>query len=91
MSVRQLGVWLLGEHVAVLRAPRIGRVTCQYDAAVLDEQLLNTPLLSCSLPTLTGKRDAWAFVTGLLPVDVDTPAVEFVTGRLEKLLGTRPR
>lgn len=34
---------------------------------MLDEQLLNTPLLSCSLPTLTGKRDAWEFVTGLLP------------------------
>ncbi len=67
MRVRELGVWLHGRHVAVLRAPRIGQVTCEYIKAVLDENPLNVPLLSCSLPLRTGRRDAWAFTTGLLP------------------------
>jgi len=67
MSARELGVWLHGNHVAVLRAPRTGQVSCQYDRAVLDDLALNTPLLSCSVPVRTGRQNAWAFVTGLLP------------------------
>jgi len=65
--VSELGVWLHGQQVAVLRAPKIGRVTCKYLAPTLDEYPLNIPMLSCSLPLRTGRRDAWAFTTGLLP------------------------
>ena len=67
MSVKELGVWLHGQQVAVLRAPRIGQVTCKYVGPILDENPLNVPLLSCSLPLRTRRRDAWAFTTGLLP------------------------
>jgi hypothetical protein len=28
--VRELGVWLHGRRVATLRAPKVGRVTCEY-------------------------------------------------------------
>lgn len=67
MTVRSLGVWLRGRYVAELRAPRTGRLSCSYERAVLDDHPLNQPLLSCSLPVRTGSRDAWPFVTGLLP------------------------
>ncbi len=67
MSVRELGVWLADRQVAVLRAPKVGRVNCEYVTSILDEHPLNTPLLSCSLPLRTGRRDAWAFTGGLLP------------------------
>jgi serine/threonine-protein kinase HipA len=67
VTVRALCVWLHGRRVATLRAPKVGQVTCQYETAVLDEYPLNTPVLSCSVPVRTGRRDAWAFTTGLLP------------------------
>ena len=67
MAKRELGVWLEDQRVAVLTAPRVGRLTCRYDRAVLDALDLNTPLLSCSLPLRTGRLDAWPFATGLLP------------------------
>jgi serine/threonine-protein kinase HipA len=65
--VRELTAWWDGEPVARLRAPRVGRVTCEYTRAALDPVPLGTPLLSCSLPARPGAHDAWAFVTGLLP------------------------
>jgi HipA-like protein len=67
VSVKELWVWLHGRQVAVLRTPRIGKVTCTYLEPVLDENPLNVPLLSCSLRLRTGRGDAWAFTTGLLP------------------------
>ncbi|MFI5843944.1 HipA domain-containing protein [Catenuloplanes sp. NPDC051500] len=65
--VRELGVWLDGQRVATLRSPKVGRVTCEYTAEVVDGQGKGKPLLSCSLPLRSGRHDAWPFVTGLLP------------------------
>jgi serine/threonine-protein kinase HipA len=65
--VRELRVWLRGTLLGTLRAPRIGRVTCEYTDDAIDRYGSVGLLLSCSLPIRTGKRDAWPFVTGLLP------------------------
>ena len=67
MSVNELGVWLHGQQVAVLRAPKTGRVTCKYLAPTLDEYPLNIPMLSCSLPLRTGRRDALVWSTRTAP------------------------
>lgn len=65
--VRDLGVWLRGSKVAVLRTTGQGSVSCQYTAEVLETVATGTPLLSCSLPVRRGRQAAWPFVTGLLP------------------------
>ncbi len=65
--VRELGVWLHTQRVATLRAPKIGRVTCEYSPEIAASGLRGKPLLSCSLPVRSGRQDAWPFATGLLP------------------------
>ncbi len=78
--VRELGVWLRGECVATLRAPRVGRVSCEYTAEAVDRHGSAGLLLSCSLPVRTGKRDAWPFVTGLLPEGQHRQAMASLAG-----------
>ncbi len=67
MAVRELGVWLDGVHVADLKGPAIGRVSCRYRPEAVEKWTGNVPLLSCSLPLRSGRQNAWAFTTGLLP------------------------
>lgn len=67
MKARELGVWLDGDRVAVLRANRPGRVECRYTSAALDRWEGNTPVLSYSLPLARRRLEAFGFVTGLLP------------------------
>jgi serine/threonine-protein kinase HipA len=67
MRVRDLGVWLDGDHIATLHSPAIGRIVCRYADHVLSTVDRNAPLLSCSIPVRQGKNDAWAFCAGLLP------------------------
>lgn len=63
----ELGVWLRGRNVAVLRRTGPGRISCQYTAEVMDRHPTGAPLLSCSLPVRRGRQPAWPFLTGLLP------------------------
>lgn len=65
--VRELGVWLHGRKVAVLRRTGPGGISCQYTGEVLDTSPTGAPVLSCSLPVRRGRQPAWPFVTGLLP------------------------
>ena len=65
--VRELGVWLRGRKVAVLRRTGPGGISCQYTDEVVDIHQIGAPLLSCSLPVRGGRQPAWAFATGLLP------------------------
>jgi serine/threonine-protein kinase HipA len=65
--VKQLGVWLHGEKVALLRRTGPGGVSCEYTREAVDQYPIGAPLLSCSLPVRRGRQSAWPFVTGLLP------------------------
>lgn len=62
-----LGVWLHGVRVADLTSSRPGEVVSRYTEPALDLWPNNIPLLSCSLPLTTGRSDASAFFSGLLP------------------------
>ena len=67
MKRRNLGVWRDGLLVARLTGNRPGFVQCAYTDEALTRWQGNTPVLSCSLPLRSGRLNAWAFATGLLP------------------------
>ncbi|QGN58077.1 HipA domain-containing protein [Nostocoides sp. HKS02] len=67
MKARTLSVWRDGTRIAELVARRPGKVECRYTDEALDAWPGNVPLMSCSLPLRTGRLQAWAFTTGLLP------------------------
>ncbi len=78
--VRELAVWLHGQHVAWVRSPRIGTVTCTYVREVLERHDIGTPLLSCSVPVRPGTVPATAFVVGLLPEGQHRAAMAALAG-----------
>lgn len=78
--VRELAVWLHGQHVAWLRSPRIGTITCTYLREVLASHDIGTPLLSCSVPVRPGTVPATAFVVGLLPEGQHRAAMAALAG-----------
>ena len=60
-------VWLSGEPIGRVTARSRTSIAFEYNDDVLERYPLNTPLLSCSLPTRRGKLNARAFMAGLLP------------------------
>jgi len=61
------GVWLHGEYMGdITSRPRRG-IRFRYSESALDSRDLNTPALSCSLPTGRFLLDGRAFFAGLLP------------------------
>jgi serine/threonine-protein kinase HipA len=62
-----LHVYLRDVCVADLLAMKPWDLRCRYTSAALETWPLNTALLSCSLPTRTGKASANPFLRGLLP------------------------
>lgn len=64
---RTLPVWLSGELIGHITSRSRTSIAFEYDDDVLAQYPLNTPLLSCSLPTRRGKANARAFFGGLLP------------------------
>ncbi len=66
-SAESLGVWLDGVRIAELTRRANGSIGCQYTAEALDRWPRNSPVISCSLPLGTRRREAMAFCRGLLP------------------------
>lgn len=67
-TTRRLGVWLDGVgHIADLESRHWNELRCRYDETAHARWPRNTPLISCSLPLRTGRKDARAFCRGLLP------------------------
>lgn len=66
---RSAPVWLHGALVGTITSTpaRGSTLRFAYDASVLDSHPLNTPVLSCSLPTGLQRMDARPFFAGLLP------------------------
>jgi serine/threonine-protein kinase HipA len=64
---RSQQVWLSGEAIGRITSRSRTSVAFEYNNDVLERYPLNTPLLSCSLPTRRGKNNARAFFAGLLP------------------------
>ena len=60
-------VWLSGEPIGHITSRSRTSIAFEYDDDVLTRYPLNTPLLSCSLPTRNGTHNARAFMAGLLP------------------------
>jgi len=60
-------VWLSGELIGEMSSRSRTSVAFEYNDDVLNRSPLNTPLLSCSLPTRRGRTNARAFFGGLLP------------------------
>jgi serine/threonine-protein kinase HipA len=60
-------VWLNESCVGSLTSTGTSAVRFTYDDDILDRYPLNTPVLSCSLPTRLGTVDGRAFFAGLLP------------------------
>lgn len=60
-------VWLSGEPIGHITSRSRTSIAFEYDDDVLARFPLNTPLLSCSLPTRRGAHNARAFMAGLLP------------------------
>lgn len=60
-------VWLAGEPIGHITSRSRTSIAFEYDDDVLARYPLNTPLLSCSLPTRRGTHNARAFMAGLLP------------------------
>ena len=80
MKRRNLGVWLDGLLVARLTGNRPGFVQCAYTAEAFTRWRGNTPVLSCSLPLRSGRLNAWAFATGLLPEGRHRQAMAAIAG-----------
>ncbi len=64
---RSREVWLFGEPIGRITSRSRTSIAFEYHDEVLDRYPLNTPLLSCSLPTRRGRFNARAFFSGLLP------------------------
>jgi hypothetical protein len=62
--VRELGVWLHGRRVATVRAPKTGRVTCEYTAETLAE-----PGWHVSAPSICW--ECWTGSAGTSPAPPD--------------------
>jgi len=80
MKRRNLGVWLDGLLVARLTGNRPGVAQCTYTDEAFEHWAGNTPLLSCSLPLRSGRLNAWAFTTGLLPEGRHRQAMAAIAG-----------
>ena len=66
-SERSAGVWLAGRFIGRVTSRSRTAIAFEYDDEILAAYPLNTPLLSCSLPTRRGRQNARAFMGGLLP------------------------
>jgi len=66
-SERSAGVWLAGRFIGRVTSRSRTAIAFEYDDDIHDAYPLNTPLLSCSLPTKRGRQNARAFMGGLLP------------------------
>ena len=67
VSSRSAAVWLAGSRIGQVSSSSRTDVRFKYDEQVLDAYPLNTPVLSCSLPTTSKGSNARAFFAGLLP------------------------
>ncbi|MBN8868246.1 MAG: HipA domain-containing protein [Solirubrobacterales bacterium] len=64
----RLTVWLDDRPIASLtRGEKPGHVNCAYADEAFNGWAMNTPLISCSLPLVTGPQEATPFFRGLLP------------------------
>lgn len=65
--VRQLGVWVGPDQIAILEQRRPYEITCRYTDLALERWSANSPVISCSLPVTDLRADAVPFCRGLLP------------------------
>ena len=66
-SNRTQQVWLGHELLGRITSRSRTSISYEYDDSILEQYPLNTPVLSCSLPTRRGRHNARAFMAGLLP------------------------
>ncbi len=66
-AVEKLTVWIHDQVVGSIQRDKMGEIRLRYSDAVRGSQLINTPVLSCSLLFSTKPMRATAFVDGLLP------------------------